>query len=62
MDKYGVETPNKAPKCPICGADAVKDGDVYRCPNHGSKPFELKEVFYDSEADDVEPQETEVDE
>lgn len=39
MDKFGVVT-DEAVTCPICGTDVLRDGQVIRCPVHGSKPFE----------------------
>lgn len=49
MDKYGVDQ-NKKPVnekqahtptlCPLCNKPLRKEGNVYLCPEHGSKPFE----------------------
>ena len=50
MEKYAVETalPEKeegtkeggVPKCSICGKPAERQGNVWTCPEHGTKPFE----------------------
>jgi len=51
MEKYGVSTdPGDLTKqgsegvvCPRCGAKAEKHGDVYKCPTHGTEPFERRQ-------------------
>jgi rubrerythrin len=48
MEKYAVETPvaeekiasDSAGVCHQCGASLVKDTNVLKCPNCGTKPFE----------------------
>lgn len=50
MQKYGVyEEPQLSPKtadlatprtCPLCGKRVEQHGNVFLCPEHGSKPFE----------------------
>lgn len=50
MDKFGVDTTvdtramekAAAEGCPECGAKVTKDGNVMRCPVHGTAPFEKK--------------------
>lgn len=48
MDKYGVDTAKEDKtadidsKCPECGKPVEVDGEVLRCPDHGTKPFEKK--------------------
>lgn len=48
MDKYGVDTAKEDktadadPKCPSCGKPVETDGEVRRCPDHGTEPFEKK--------------------
>jgi len=50
MEKFGVdESVNQvamekaaAQGCPECGAKVIKDGNVMRCPVHGTEPFEKK--------------------
>lgn len=40
MEKYGVETPDHARRCPRCGETPLRQGAVLLCPIHGSEPFE----------------------
>lgn len=50
MDKFAVEqaqdqaalTKAASQGCPECGSKIQKHGNVYLCPNHGSKPFERR--------------------
>ena len=52
-EKYGVaqdpektktaqRDPEGPAKCPECGAAITKHGDVLKCPNCGTRPFERK--------------------
>ncbi len=51
MDKFGVDETvdqramEKAATqgCPECGAKVIRDGNIVRCPVHGTEPFEVKE-------------------
>jgi predicted RNA-binding Zn-ribbon protein involved in translation (DUF1610 family) len=47
MDKYSVkqEAPAKtsasgAVLCPVCGKEATQHGNIYKCPAHGTEPWE----------------------
>lgn len=52
MEKYGVDedgnaksdgkTAESSKKCPKCGSDLYKHGDVFLCPKCGSEPFEAE--------------------
>lgn len=33
---------DKDPACPLCGATAVRRGQVLSCPEHGTEPWEAK--------------------
>jgi ribosomal protein S27AE len=49
MEKYGVTEPERTEKiatptnaCPICGSKLEKHGELLKCPQCGTKPFEQK--------------------
>lgn len=50
MNKFGVDEDMdsemaeqaQAQGCPICHSPVKRDGNVVRCPKHGSAPFERR--------------------
>ena len=35
-----TSSPTDTPKCPLCGKPATRSGQVLKCPEHGSEPWE----------------------